>query len=114
MAVDFGKIWKKVSTTLFFPEEKRALFWVLVGPILLLLSAIVLLVSFAPVQAVILTLGIGLLITSYFAPERIAQIYLGLTILFSIYCLKGHTSSISTRELFWTLQFVLALYVEIG
>lgn len=111
MAVDFGEIWKKIRLNLFFPEEKRAVFWVLVGPILLLFSSIVLLCSFAPLQSLILTLGVVLLITSYFAPERIAQIYLGLTIIFSLYSLRGQTSMISATELIWTLQFILALYV---
>ncbi len=111
MALDFTEIWKKLRVRLFFPEEKRAVFWVLVGPILLLFSSIVLLSSFAPLKSLILTLGVVLLITSYFAPERIAQIYLGLIIIFSLYSLKNQSSLISLTELIWTLQFILALYV---
>ncbi len=106
MALDFSAVWKKISLSLFFPEEKRSVFWVLVGPILLLFSAIVLLVSSAPLQALILTLAIAVLISSYFAPERIAQMFFGLVIIFSLYCLQSPSS-----QVIWTLQIILALYV---
>ena len=108
---DLVQLWKKMSLKLFFPEEKRNLFWLLIGPILLLCSALVLLSNFAPLQTLLLSMGVFLLLASYLAPKKIAQFSLGLTLLFAIFCLRGKTSSVSLTEFFWTMQYLLALFV---
>lgn len=96
-----------MSLKLFFPQEKWVIFWVLMGPFLLLCSSILWILSSAPLQAVVLMLGIFLMMASYFAPQKIAQISLGLILLFTLYCIKGQ----EFRGVLWSLQLALSLFV---
>ncbi len=108
---DVKKLWRKLSLRLFFPEERRLLIWTLVGPLLLVCSSLVLLSSFAPLQTLLLAMGVTLLLTFYFAPEKIAQFAFGGVIVFSLYCLKANSEKISFLEVVWTTQYVLSLFI---
>lgn len=105
------QLWKKISLKLFFPEEKRLLFWSLLGPLLLLFSSIVLVLPSAPLQSLLLTVGVFLLIAFYFAPEKITQFALGAVALFAIFCLKGQERGISFFDVIWTVQYLTSLFV---
>lgn len=106
------ELWCKMVKTFFFPEEERALFWVLVGPVFLCSSALVLLASLAPLQALLLFMGSLLLLVSYFAPERIAQLAFVLLALFSLYCLRTSSVLSGWFGTFWAIQLILSLYIS--
>lgn len=110
---DVKRIWSRILERIFFPEERRWLVWISIGPVAVLLTTLTLLAKYQPLHAFF----VGVAVLSFFvfwkATLRASLIFITSLTLFASYSIFTKSTLNGSLDFLWVASLGLSLVIAL-
>lgn len=110
---DVKRIWSRILQRTFFPEERRWLVWISIGPIAILLTALTLLARHQPLHAFLIGVGIASLLVFWKATLRVSVVFIVSLTLFASYSIFTKPTLNGSLDFLWVASLSLSLVIAL-